>query len=116
MDITALYKKFNTQHYTPEKYGQIMDNIVSYSGTPWRHMCEAPVFIPRSFANEVIKASEEIIGQGMAPGLRQTLDAAIPPVFQTPSAPDHPAFFIIDYAVAKGKNGKMTPKLIEMQG
>lgn len=74
-------------------------------------MCETPVFISRSFADDIVRGSEEIIRQSMAPNLRRTLDEAVPPEFRAPSAPDHPAFFIIDFAVtAEG------PRLIEMQG
>jgi hypothetical protein len=114
--LEKTYKHFNEDIYSADKYRQVVDNIVAFNGTPWRHMCEAPVFISRAFADEVVRGSEEIIRQSMAPALRETLNEAVPPEFRTPSAPDHPSFFITDFAVARGPDGKAQPQLIELQG
>lgn len=108
--LKDIYKKFNTEHFSPERYKQALTQIHALAGETCMRMCETPVFISRSFADEVIRGSKEIIQQSLAPGLQEKISQAIMPEFRMPSAPDRPTFFIIDFAVTKDG-----PRLIEMQ-
>ena len=104
------YKRFNTKHYSPARYQQALAQIHALAGETVMRMCETPVFLSRAFADEVIKGAEEIIQQSLAPALQDKIKPGVPPEFRMPSAPDRPAFFIIDFAVTKDG-----PRLIEMQ-
>ncbi len=108
--LTNIYERFNTKHFSPEKYRQVLAAIHAEAGETCMRMCETPVFISRTYAEEVIQGAREITQQVLAPELQQKISQAIPPEFIMPSAPDRPTFFIIDFAVTKDG-----PKLIELQ-
>lgn len=109
--LKNIYKNFNTAHFSPERYRQVLAEIHAAAGDPCLRMCETPIFISRSFADEIVRGATEIIVESMAPSLRDRLNLAVPPAFRVASAPDKPSFFIIDFAVTKEG-----PRLIEMQG
>ena len=104
------YKRFNTEHYSLERYQQALTQIHALAGETVMRMCETPVFIDQAYADEVIQGSKEIIQQSLAPALQDKIKQAILPEFRMPSAPERPTFFIIDFAVTKDG-----PRLIEMQ-
>lgn len=104
------YKRFNTQHFTPERYRQALAEIRAAAGETVMRMCETPVFISRAYAETVLNGARELITQVLDPNLQKKIAAGIPPEFNMPSAPERPTFFIIDFAVTKDG-----PRLIEMQ-
>ncbi len=108
--LKNIYQNFNTKHFTPERYKQALAEIYAQAGETCMRMCEEPVFISQSFADETIQGAKEIIRQSLAPELQEKIKQAILPEFRMPSAPDKPTFFIIDFAVTKDG-----PRLIEMQ-
>ena len=108
--LNDVYKKFNSEQYTPEKYGWVLEQIKIQAGETCLRMCETPVFISRSYADKIIQGAREIIKQSLSPALKEQLDKAVSPEFRMPSAPDRPTFFIVDFAVTKEG-----PRLIEMQ-
>ena len=108
--LENVYRRFNTEHFSPEKYRKITAEIFAQFGDPCLRLCETPVFLSRAFAAAMVQGAVEIIQQCMAPALRRQLDQAVAPAFRMPSAPDRPSFFIIDFAVTKDG-----PRLIEMQ-
>jgi hypothetical protein len=113
--LKTTYKHFNERHFSPEKYRRVLAEIFTEAGDTCLRMCETPVFISRSFSDEVVRGATEIIRQSLAPELRHKLDRAVLPGFNIQPAPGHPAFFIIDFAVARDNAGRMVPRLIEMQ-
>ena len=108
--LENIYKNFNTQHFSPERYRQALAEIHAEAGETGLRMCETPVFITRAYADKIIQGAIELIQQTLSPVLKEKLDKAVPPEFTMPSAPDRPTFFIIDFAVTKEG-----PRLIEMQ-
>ncbi len=108
--LKDVYEQFNAKHFSPERYRRILAEIFAQAGDPCLHMCETPVFISRFYADNLVRGATEIIEQSLSPALKDKLDAAVPPEFTIPSAPDRPTFFIIDFAVTADG-----PRLIEMQ-
>lgn len=108
--LENIYRKFNTKHFSPEKYRRALEEINAFSGDPCLRLCETPVFISRSLAGQLVNGAADIIQHSMILAREGKLDAAVPPEFKVSSAPGHPSFFIIDFAVTKDG-----PRLIEMQ-
>ncbi|MBI3441824.1 MAG: hypothetical protein HY052_08520 [Proteobacteria bacterium] len=106
--LKQVYSEFNTKHFSPDRYQKVLKEIHTRTGNPRVRMCETPVFINRTFADEIIRGATDIIQQAMALG--EKLAPAVAPEFRIPSAPEKPSFFIIDFAVTKDG-----PRLIELQ-
>ncbi len=63
------------------------------------------------------QAASEIITQLLrTPAYRAASDRAIPAAFHAPNEGDHPTFIQVDFAVTRDAQGKLRPKLIELQG
>ena len=108
--LPDIYKRFNTEHFSPKRYQQALAEIHAQAGETCMRMCETPVFISRAYADKIIQGAKEIIQQSLAPEVQSKISVAIPPEFNMPSAPDRPTFFIVDFAVTSDG-----PRLIEMQ-
>jgi hypothetical protein len=62
------------------------------------------------------QAGKEIIAQLMTPEYFKASNRSIPPDFNTPKEGRHPDFIQVDFAVTRDVNGRLAPKLIELQG
>ncbi len=114
--IPHIRQQYN-QHFTEAKYQQFLANLnqaFSYS-IPFR-VAETPVFIPRSFLDELQQASEDILTVLTRPDYKQLSEAAIPPNLYVPNEDDHTLFLALDFAVCTDETGKLIPQLIELQG
>ncbi len=105
-----IYQHFNNQHFSPEKYQQVLKRIHDFCGDTCLRMSETPVFISPSYAAFLVRGATEIIEQSMALAKQGLLDNAVPPDLCIPNSPEHPTFFIIDFAATE-----QGPRLIEMQ-
>lgn len=82
---------------------------------PFR-IAETPVFIPAELKEQLIAAGEEIISLIRHPEFKTLTQGAIPAQWNVPAENDHPHFLTFDFGVCKDEQGKLVPKLIEMQG
>ncbi len=78
-------------------------------------IAESPIFLTDEFAKEVASAAEEIVAQVQTPEFAQHAASAIPPGLEVRDETPHPIFFQVDFAICE-QNGKLTPRLIELQG
>jgi len=78
--------------------------------------CETPVFIPRQLMKEMIVNAREFRRQLINnPQYLVSSEKAIPDKFRVPNENPHPLFVQCDFAIVS-ENGKLQPKLIELQG
>lgn len=82
---------------------------------PFR-LAETPVFIPEELKEQLIAAGEEIISMIKQPDFKTITQGAIPAEWNVPAENDHPHFLTFDFGICKDEQGKLVPKLIEMQG
>ncbi len=114
--IPQLRKEFN-RTFSQEKYEKFIEDINSGLKYPADfRISETPVFLPREFTNELIKASDGIVQQIKTDEFKQRSQSAIPQDLSVPAEDDHPLFLSIDFAVARNSSGKLVPSLIELQG
>lgn len=109
-------KKYN-QQFTEDKYRAfVADMEQQYPGQLDFRVAETPVFIPRSFRQQVLETCESIIDVITTKDYLQKSRAAIPDSLYVPREDAHPHFIAFDFGICKNENGELEPQLIEMQG
>ncbi len=114
--IPQIRQQYN-QLFSEEKYRLFLNDLNQSFGhtIPFR-VAETPVFIPRSFQKELLKAADELVTVLTQPDFKQLTDAAIPIGLRVPNEDDHTLFLALDFAVCADEGGNLLPQLIELQG
>ncbi len=76
---------------------------------------ESPLFLTPEFTSEIAEAAHEIVAELHTPEFARHAATAIPPGLDVPNETAHPAFLQVDFAICE-HNGRLTPRLIELQG
>jgi hypothetical protein len=63
-----------------------------------------------------IAASNEVLGFVTSEEYLKQSDRAVPPHLRVPGDEGHTVFFQVDFAIVRGEDGELTPRLIELQG
>ena len=112
----ALFKKYNFE-FSEEKYNKFLKDLDSVHGLHIDfRIGESPVFLPKSFKDELIKASEEIIDYIWTDEYQKISLNAIPKGMNVLGDPGFPHMLALDYAICKDAAGNLIPQLIELQG
>ncbi|MGH7597138.1 MAG: hypothetical protein ACREOI_12350 [bacterium] len=114
--IPSFRAQFNAQ-FTEAKYQAFLRALDDAAGTKIDfRVCETPVFLPKALLQELQQAAMEIIGQLNTPEYLRESGKAVPERYRVPNEDSHPLFVQVDFAVTLDENGKLAPKLIELQG
>jgi hypothetical protein len=107
---------FNAQ-FTEEKHQRFLAQLESMVGAPIEFRpCETPVFVPDDLLNEMVASAREIVAQAMRRETLQASSRAIPAAYNAPGEGARPDFIQVDFAITRDEAGRLTPKLIELQG
>ncbi len=79
-------------------------------------LAETPVFLTEDLSTRLVEAAEGIVAEVSAPALRPRMTAAIPPEWNAPGMAELPEMAQVDLAVVEGPEGRLVPRLIELQG
>src|SRR5580765_5778245 len=114
--IRSLRRAYNAS-YSDAKYRAYHARLEEEAGCaiPFR-LAETPVFLPPELRDEMVSASLEIWRQLTRPQALERSLAAVPAEFDVPGSEARPVFACTDFAVVRGKDGRLEPKLIELQG
>ncbi len=113
--IPSLRRSYNAA-YTDQKYRQYRTRLEEEAGCPIPfRLAESPVFLPRELLDEMVSASFEIWRQLSQPAALARSRAAVPARFDVPGSDAHPVFAVTDFAVVRASDGRLAPKLIELQ-
>lgn len=114
--IPSLRAHFNAQ-FIEAKYQEFLRALDDAAGTKIDfRICETPVFLPKELLQEMQQAAMEIIGQLNTPEYFRESERAVPELYRVPNEDAHPLFVQVDFAITHDENGKLAPKLIELQG
>jgi len=114
--IPSLREQYNAQ-FTEEKYQRFLRMLDETVGAKIDfRVCETPVFLPGDLLREMQQSAAEIISQLDTPAYRLESEAAVPERYRVPNDESNPLFVQVDFAVTRDANGKLSPKLIELQG
>ncbi|MFY9550350.1 MAG: hypothetical protein WAU32_04310 [Thermoanaerobaculia bacterium] len=113
--IPSLRRDYNAA-YTAKRYRTYQRRLEERGGMeiPFR-LAESPVFLPPELRDEMVEASFEIFRQLSTPTALVRSKAAVPIAFDVPDCDPLPVFGVTDFAVTRGKDGRLAPKLIELQ-
>lgn len=114
--ISSVRQRYN-QLFSVAKYEEFLADLDQSAGFTIRfRVAETPIFIPRSFKEKLIRASETIIDFLVRDDFKKLTENSIPTSFFVPGETDHPHFLALDYAIVLDEKGEPGPQLIEMQG
>ena len=114
--IEPFRSDFNAR-FTEAKYREFVNRLNSETGTQIQfRMAETPCFFEPALLHEMIGAGIELTGQllGNAEYMRRS-KAAIPEPFDVPGQDARPHFMTVDFGLVRGAEGRLEPKLVEMQ-
>jgi hypothetical protein len=114
--IKELRERFNNS-FTSSKYESFLGELNSVLKYPADfRIAETPIFIPDDLKIELLEACDELISEINSEKFKQDSVGAVPNHLNVPNESTHPEFLQIDFAVCTDSEGKLTPRLIELQG
>ena len=114
--ISSQRERFNA-NFSQATYQRLVFTLQQATGlTIEFRMSETPVFIPSELLSEIQQAAASINHQLLNVEYLTASDRAIPSSFYAPHQTAHPTFIQTDFAVARDEQGRLTPKLVELQG
>lgn len=114
--MISTYREYFNKNFTDAKYTQFKEAVVRGYPPISIRFAETPVFIPADLKEQLINAGEKIIKLIRQPDFKALTDAAIPEEWMVPGENDYPHFLAFDFGICKDEDGRLVPRLIEMQG
>jgi hypothetical protein len=114
--IPELRQRFNSA-FTAEKYQGFLTRLNQRCGCEIQfRIAETPCFFPLSVLDQMAQYGEELVSQLLnSMEYRRASDASVPAEFNVPNEDAHPLFVSVDFGLVRGSNGKLEPKLVELQ-
>jgi hypothetical protein len=114
--IPDLRRRFN-ESFSPHRYREFVSGLEHDCGCEIHfRVSETPCFFPRELMDRLASTGAELVEQLMAnEAYRRAADAAIPPEFNAPGQGDRPLFLQVDFGLVRGSDGRVEPKLVELQ-
>ena len=113
--IQSFREQFNAS-FTPEKYDAFLKDIASdFNFAPTFRIAETPFFIPEELKKQIQQGCEEVISFIKKSDFKNLTKRSIDLNTSVPNEDAHSQFLAIDFGVCE-ENGKIVPKLIEIQG
>jgi hypothetical protein len=109
-------EQFNA-NFSQAAYQQLVASLQQTTGlTIEFRVSETPIFIPAELLLEIQQATTAINQQILTAEYLAASDRSIPAHFRAPRQTAHPTFIQTDFAVAQDAQGRLVPKLVELQG
>lgn len=111
------FRKLFNEQFTPELYDWYRAELSRRLDCTFEfRLAESPLFLSDDFKQKAVDAANAIVEQLSNPSLIEEMKAAIPERWNTPGMDALPNLAQVDFAVVRGKDGTLVPKLIELQG
>ena len=111
----AFRKQFN-EEFSPEKYNRLIDSItVDFDYKPTFRIGETPFFIPNELKSQLLEGCDEVIKFIQQDTFKKLTNKALELNRKVPNEDNHTTFLAIDFGICE-EDGKIMPKLIEVQG
>jgi hypothetical protein len=102
--------------YSDGIYRAYAHDLESRAGNIPFRLAETPVFVSARLRSQLAAAARDIVAQLSEPGRLAQMKGAIPERWNTPGMDSLPSFTQVDFAIVRGEDGELTPRLIELQG
>ncbi|UPQ78917.1 hypothetical protein M0M57_15015 [Flavobacterium azooxidireducens] len=112
---TAFRKQFN-EEFSTEKYNQLIDSITAdFDYKPTFRIGETPFFISNELKAQLLEGCNEVIAFIQQDNFKELTNRALELNRKVPNEDNHTTFLAIDFGICE-EDGKVIPKLIEVQG
>ncbi len=113
--IPEIRSQFN-ENFTSEKYAAFLADIASdFDYLPTFRIAETPFFIPDELKKQLLEASNQVVDFIKRPDFKSITQRAIELNTAVPNEDLHTEFLAVDFGICE-ENGRIIPKLIEVQG
>ncbi|HEY1808306.1 MAG TPA: hypothetical protein VGG42_07070, partial [Acidobacteriaceae bacterium] len=114
--IPALRQDFNTR-FRPETFRQLLHGLDAVARTHVAFpIAETPCFFPRELLEEMANTGADLTHQLLAnPDYLARSLAAIPEPWRAANQTAHPHFLTADFGLVRDPDGRLAPRLVEMQ-
>ena len=110
------YRNQFNENFTTQKYANFIDDITAeFNYKVTFRIGETPFFIPNSLKNQLLEASQQVIDFIKKEDFIDLTNKALELNRKVPNEDSHTTFLAIDFGICE-ENGKLMPKLIEVQG
>ena len=110
------YRQLFNDNFTTKKYDNFIDDITSdFDYKVTFRIGETPFFISKDLKNQLLEASQEVISFIQKEGFNELTNKALELNRKVPNEDNHTTFLAIDFGICE-EDGKIIPKLIEVQG
>lgn len=113
--VPKLREAYN-KGFTQEKFDAFSNDLNQQHVPVEFRLAETPVFIPKSFYEQMINACEHIVDVIQQPDFREKTERSIPENYKVLNENAQPHFIAFDFGICKNEAGELEPQLIEMQG
>ena len=114
--MISQHRQFFNQQFSQEKYQSLLQSIAGeFDYMPTFRIAETPFFISNDLKAQVEEACLQVIDFIKRPDFNALTQKAIDVNFDVPNQDGHTQFLAIDFGICE-ENGKILPKLIEVQG
>ena len=110
------YRQLFNDNFTTEKYDDFINDITAdFDYKVTFRIGETPFFIPNDLKNQLLEASHEVISFIQKKGFNELTNKSLELNRKVPNQDEHTTFLAIDFGICE-EDGKIVPKLIEVQG
>jgi len=103
--------------FSLDRYEALMHDLERDAGCPAGfRICETPLFLSAALTGELIEAAHDVLAAVTSEEYLKVADRAVPPGLAVPGEEEHTIFLQVDFALVRGEDGNLTPRLIELQG
>ena len=103
--------------FTPALASAYARDLARRAGSePGFRLAETPVFLTKELAAALADGARAIVAQLSRPEALLRMKKAIPARWAAPGMDALPSLAQMDFAIVKGKDGRLVPRLIELQG
>ena len=103
--------------FTEERYAAMVRDLERDAGCPSIfRISETPIFLSEALSRELIEAAHDVVAAVTSEDYLKVAGRAVPPGLAVPGEEGHTVFLQVDFALVRGEDGQLTPRLIELQG
>ncbi|MCH7408695.1 hypothetical protein MM239_04755 [Belliella sp. DSM 111904] len=110
------YRTLFNDAFSPEKYKALLEDIASdFDYLPTFRIAETPFFISKELKKQLIEATDDVVNFIQTEDFKSKTQRAVNLNTDVPNEDQHTQFLAVDFGICE-EDGKVIPKLIEVQG
>lgn len=111
------FRKAYNAAFTEALWRRQTEELVRRAGAPAGYrLAETPVFLTEDLEAQLVETAKAIVAEVSEPVLLSRMMAAVPPEWRAPGMGVLPEMAQVDLAVVEGPDGRLIPRLVELQG